>query len=54
MSFVPATRLLWLVFAAALVATAAGPWGELEPLWLLALQGWIFLSFLIYHTLPRS
>ena len=39
MSFVPSPRLLWLVFAAALVATAAGPWGELEPLWLLALGG---------------
>lgn len=37
MSFVPATRLLWLVFAAAIVATAAGPWRELEALWLLAI-----------------
>ena len=39
MSFVPSTRLLWFVFAAAMVATAAGPWREPEALWLLALGG---------------
>ncbi len=39
MSFVPSTRLLWLVALVALVATAAGPWRELEALWLLALSG---------------
>ena len=39
MSFVPTTRLLWLVFAAALVAIAAGPWAELQPVWLLAMVG---------------
>jgi uncharacterized protein (DUF58 family) len=39
MSFVPSTRLLWLVLAAALIAVAAGPLRELEALWLLALGG---------------
>jgi uncharacterized protein (DUF58 family) len=39
MSFVPTTRLLWLVFAAAMIAVAAGPWAELQPVWLLAMIG---------------
>src|SRR5471030_1092459 len=39
MSFVPTKRLLWLVFAAALVGVAAGPWAELQPVWLLAMIG---------------
>lgn len=37
MSLVPAPRLLWIVFYAALVGVGAGPWPELTPLWLLAL-----------------
>jgi uncharacterized protein (DUF58 family) len=36
---VPSTRLLWLVFYAALVAVGAGPLPELRPIWLLALCG---------------
>lgn len=39
MTLVPAPRLLWLVFYAALVAAGAGPLPELEPVWLLALAG---------------
>ena len=37
MSFVPAPRLLWLVFVAALIAVPAGPLPDLIPLWLLTL-----------------
>lgn len=39
MKFVPATRLLWAVLGVALLATAAGPYPELAPLWMLALVG---------------
>ena len=39
MNFVPAPRLLWLVSGVAILATLAGPWPELEPLWLLTLGG---------------
>jgi uncharacterized protein (DUF58 family) len=38
MSVVPAQRLLWLVFAAAMLAVAAGPLPELQPAWLLGLS----------------
>src|SRR4051812_18673773 len=34
MSVVPAQRLLWLVFAAAVLALVAGPLPDLIPLWL--------------------
>lgn len=37
MSIVPSTRLMWLVFYAALAAVGAGPLPELLPIWLLAL-----------------
>jgi len=37
MSIVPSSRLLWLVFYAALVGIGAGPLPELVPIWLLAL-----------------
>lgn len=37
MSIVPSTRLLWLVFYAALVGAGAGPLPQLVPVWLLAL-----------------
>lgn len=37
MSFVPASRLLWLVFAAAVLAVLAGPLPDLVTGWLLAL-----------------
>ena len=37
MSFVPTERLLWLVFAAALLAVGAGPWPEFQPAWLISL-----------------
>ncbi|MEY2881980.1 MAG: hypothetical protein RLZZ15_4360 [Verrucomicrobiota bacterium] len=37
MSLVPTTRLIRLALAVAVIAVAAGPWRELEPLWLLAL-----------------
>src|SRR4051812_13640801 len=43
---VPSTRLLWLIFYAALVATGAGPLPELQPIWLLAMSG-IVLAALI-------
>lgn len=46
MTLVPAQRLLWLVFYAALVAVGAGPLPELAPIWLLALGG-IVLAALI-------
>ncbi len=39
MSLVPSSRLLWLVFYAALVAAGAGPLPELQPIWLLAMSG---------------
>jgi uncharacterized protein (DUF58 family) len=38
-NFVPSKRLLWAVFAAALVAVLAGPLEFLRPLWLLSLAG---------------
>ena len=37
MSFVPAQRLLWLVFYVALIGVAAGPLPELQGIWLLTL-----------------
>jgi uncharacterized protein (DUF58 family) len=39
MNFVPAPRLLWLVFGAVLAACLAGPLPELTPVWLGALGG---------------
>ena len=39
MSFVPARRLLWLVFYVALIGMAAGPMPELRGIWLLTLGG---------------
>jgi uncharacterized protein (DUF58 family) len=36
MSFVPTPRLLWLVFAAAVLAMVAGPLPDLIPLWIAA------------------
>jgi uncharacterized protein (DUF58 family) len=38
-SFLPSTRLLWAVFAVAILAVLAGPLPELAPLWALALAG---------------
>ena len=46
MSVVPSSRLLWLVFYAALVGVGAGPLPELTPIWWLAL-GAIVLSALV-------
>jgi len=37
MSFLPSTRLLWLVFAVTVLAIPAGPVLELAPVWMLAL-----------------
>ncbi|MEO7798954.1 MAG: DUF58 domain-containing protein [Opitutaceae bacterium] len=37
MSVVPSTRLLWLVFGAAVLAVLAGPLPDLVPVWLLSL-----------------
>jgi len=37
MSFLPSTRLLWLVFAVAVLAIPAGPAPELAPVWMSAL-----------------
>lgn len=55
MSFVPSTRLLWLVFAVAIIATVAGPFRELEPLWLLALGGVIVSALADFaFSLSRS
>lgn len=39
MSFLPARRLLWLVFTVALIAAAAGPLPELTPVWMLLFVG---------------
>lgn len=39
MSFLPARRLLWLVFGVVLLATLAGPLPELAPVWVLAFGG---------------
>lgn len=39
MSVIPATRLLWAVFAAAMIGAAAGPWPALLAAWLAVLGG---------------
>jgi uncharacterized protein (DUF58 family) len=44
MGFVPAKRLLWLVFAVAVVAVTAGPLPDLMPLWVAALAITIFAA----------
>lgn len=46
MSFVPATRLLWLVFYTALLGVAVGPFPELVPLWVLAVGAVILAGLL--------
>ena len=53
MSLVPSTRLLWLVFYAALVGVGAGPLPELVPVWLLAL-GSVGLAALVDAGLSLS
>jgi uncharacterized protein (DUF58 family) len=44
MSIVPSSRLLWLVFYAALVAAGAGPMPQLAPVWLLALAAIVLVA----------
>ncbi len=55
MRFVPSTRLLWLMLAVAIVATVAGPFRELQPLWLLSIGGVVLAALAdVALTLKRT
>lgn len=46
MNLVPSSRLLWLVFYAALVGVGAGPLPELVPIWLMAMVAVVVAALL--------